>query len=700
MINFPVITNLSIDNYELYPGKDGNGLSHSFMPGVTVIAGVNGLGKTTLLNVLFRLLVGPSDWRANNTANGIGNIRHMLTGWKNKKYFAERVMDEAHNSRVSATIKFGKDKIEIVRKLKDLSIVEFSHNDVPQSTDHNHYQNIVCGISNVGSFFDFYFVLKYLVFFLEDRTSSIWDKKAMDGILRILFYPRGEAKKFAELRDNIQIVDSDRRNFQAHASKLSKELLEALKKEGQGDSFGKELGSLSIQINAHLERKKELEGSIAQADVHRNEARQKHARAKLDLEEKQRNHQELQENYFSNLFPSIENIANYVLVNLDSGSGCLVCGSREIGLVEHIHRKIEDGKCPVCDTSSEHHENVIPTQKIEAVRLDKVALEIEHKRETLKGLNEEISRISSDYDALLKEQLDVNQQLRSAQEKEALMQSKMPTSSDKIERLKRQVKDNTETLNERLSNQRQLETESKAMLKIGFEKVKGIANEIETNFNNYIQSFLAEKCELRFQPMMDKVANDAERIEFPRFTIRMTSNTSPKSPQPRSDRNSVSESQAEFIDLAFRMALIKTVSTHSAAMMILETPEASLDSIFIGKAGMLLNGFADDGKGSGNRLIVSTNLNKEDMIPALFGVPPEDEVKRWHESSPSSPFPMARSVIPRDERERRVINLIIEARESASIQQYRADYEYRYKEEVFPSWEALLSSFNEGHENE
>jgi len=536
MVNFPVITDFSIKEYGLYPGKDGQGLNHAFKPGVTVIAGVNGLGKTTLLNALFRVLVGPTDWRSNNTEKSIGNIKHKLTSWKNRKYFAERVLDEAGSSSISATIKFNDDVVEITRRLKDLSIVEFSLNGIPQSNNHDHYQNIVCELSRVGSFFDFYFLLKYLVFFLEDRNSSIWDKKAMDGILRILFYPRVESTEFAELRDNIQEVDSERRNVRAYARRLNVKLAQTLKKTGLGTSIGIELGSVETEITALQERKEELEVSISEAELHREVARQKYARAKLSLEAKQREHQKLQQNYFSNLFPTIENIANYVLVGLDSGGGCLICGSREIGLAERIHNRIQKGECPLCETPSEYHENVIPTQKVEDTRLDKVALEVEHEREELKKLNLEISDLSSHYGALLKEQLETNQKLHSAREKEYSLKSQMPASSEEVNRLKRQVEDNEQYLRDRLSEQRLLEDKLKIMLEKGSTEIKAISNEIETNFGNYIQSFLAEKCELRFQSMEDSVANEAEKISFPRFSVRMTSNTSRQNPQPRSDK--------------------------------------------------------------------------------------------------------------------------------------------------------------------
>ncbi|MBU9147449.1 AAA family ATPase, partial [Burkholderia multivorans] len=62
MINLPVLERVRVSNYALYVGTpDSPGLDHTFRPGVNVIVGINGLGKTTLLNILLRSLTGASD---------------------------------------------------------------------------------------------------------------------------------------------------------------------------------------------------------------------------------------------------------------------------------------------------------------------------------------------------------------------------------------------------------------------------------------------------------------------------------------------------------------------------------------------------------------------------------------------------------------------------------------------------------------
>ena len=86
----------------------------------------------------------------------------------------------------------------------------------------------------------------------------------------------------------------------------------------------------------------------------------------------------------------------------------------------------------------------------------------------------------------------------------------------------------------------------------------------------------------------------------------------------RNDPTDVSESQRELIDLAFRLALVKVSASGSACTFMMETPEASLDGLAMGRVGRTLAAFAsaDD-----NRLVVTSNLTNAGIITALFGGP-------------------------------------------------------------------------------
>jgi hypothetical protein len=62
MMQLPVFTYLGVENYGLFPGKPaGKGIEWNFENGLRLVAGINGLGKTTLLTMLLRVFTGRYD---------------------------------------------------------------------------------------------------------------------------------------------------------------------------------------------------------------------------------------------------------------------------------------------------------------------------------------------------------------------------------------------------------------------------------------------------------------------------------------------------------------------------------------------------------------------------------------------------------------------------------------------------------------
>lgn len=172
----------------------------------------------------------------------------------------------------------------------------------------------------------------------------------------------------------------------------------------------------------------------------------------------------------------------------------------------------------------------------------------------------------------------------------------------------------------------------------------------------------------------------------------MSSGVFTGSPSAREDADSVSESQREFIDLAFRMALIEAAADpDSDAMLVLETPEASLDSLFVQEAGELFRGFASKGGTDGNVFIASTNLNNEGMIPVLFGavLPPPRELTADRdanvlaEGTPPITALEAAPRLPPAKRLRHLINLLDLSAPNAALRQHRAYYEAKLRDAMF-----------------
>jgi hypothetical protein len=183
------------------------------------------------------------------------------------------------------------------------------------------------------------------------------------------------------------------------------------------------------------------------------------------------------------------------------------------------------------------------------------------------------------------------------------------------------VKVNQENLSKLLKDRTERIARYQRMMQKASERIDSAHTEIKKHFQVYVQHFLEEICELNFRYRKRAIGQSGQTVDFPGFDILMTSGVFPGQPRPRETRDDISESQKEFIDLAFRMALIRTAAPPEVgAMLVLETPESSLDSLFIYRAGDLLRKFAEEGGEVGNVLIASSNLNEANMIPALLGI--------------------------------------------------------------------------------
>src|SRR5271156_6650542 len=178
MIVLPVFNRLCVNNYELFPGTpEGNGIDFAIPKGVTLIAGINGLGKTTLLNTFFRLLTGPVDLSATGLPFQIGSPlpkEPVALRKDSLRYFAQRVFDTAATATASLDLSFGKSKVHITRRLRNLSLSELVIDGTPLDGEEleTEYQGTLCRLMNLSSFVDVLMLLHFVVFFPERRPGS------------------------------------------------------------------------------------------------------------------------------------------------------------------------------------------------------------------------------------------------------------------------------------------------------------------------------------------------------------------------------------------------------------------------------------------------------------------------------------------------------------------------------------------------
>ena len=104
MVSSPIFLRLRVSGYgKPFPGlKEQPGLDIAFKPGMTLVLGTKwGLGKTTLIHILYRLLTGPFDIPGLAGRGDLGNVRLNPTQLPHtqRRLFAQRVTDGARNAR-------------------------------------------------------------------------------------------------------------------------------------------------------------------------------------------------------------------------------------------------------------------------------------------------------------------------------------------------------------------------------------------------------------------------------------------------------------------------------------------------------------------------------------------------------------------------------------------------------------------------
>jgi len=289
-LRFPILRRVEVDNYPMYPGG-GKGLSKDFQPGANVIVGINGVGKTTLLILLLRMILGIYDPKKAD-ANEPGAKLHELTYPSKFDFFAARIAGDARPSTGVVELSFGKDKLRIARNLgPKLEIKELRLNGAlikvagEGSSLEDRYLELVADLSGIPSHYDFDFVVRNLLFFLEDKVPLIWNPKGQFEILRILFLDDELAAETARLHDQVMQLDSQYRNHFWALSRMRESHAQATAKAANAPEQGLSLEAARVALNASKERCERLENEFILLAAEVDRARALHFEAEQKANE-------------------------------------------------------------------------------------------------------------------------------------------------------------------------------------------------------------------------------------------------------------------------------------------------------------------------------------------------------------------------------------------------------------------------------
>ena len=616
MALFPLLKHVRIEQYGLYPGlaRDGK-FEISFRPGLTLILGANGLGKTTLMLLLYRMLAGIQDLGLPEGDVGNASLGAYDLNAAQRRQFANRVNDGAENTICSLTFDLGTATFTVRRKLANLALDGWQLGGIEQPLDEQTLRNAIIDAAGLGTFGDWLLVLRTLVFFFEDRRALVWDSGAQRQLLRCLLLTPTQAADWTTQERSILSLDSRLRNLQA-AFRKEERIQRKQASQIEDEPGVRDALEVAEQRRQRLTDERDvLTERIRVAERSRQEARLSAFRAQDEYDRALRELERARLLAIESRMPTADQSVRFIFARLMSDEHCLVCSSTEVADARaRLAEAIAHRQCVVCNSAIAPTADVV---ELNEERLQELYRRVEHCATQLAVALTQRDEAHAAYQRDSEQLAQRATELEDAhQQVENLINQLPPDQSRRVELSKR-----FDALNGMVTELRaQLEIERAAFnasLDTFRSTIHRSAASIKEHFETVSRAFLYEESHLSWTPdrrLVGQTGGDSY-AEYPAFSVELGGSDF-VGVQRRANPAYVSESQREFIDLAFRMALIAVTSPDHGGTICIDAPESSLDAIFVDRAVAVLARFADGT--SPNRLVVTSNLGAGPLVSELL----------------------------------------------------------------------------------
>ena len=650
MKSFPVFSLFEVHNFGLFPGPKGGpeGIRIDFFPGVTLVVGANGLGKTTLITMVFRMITGPFDIPQIGAGDELGfrRLNAAAIDLYRRRMFAARVSDGAKSALAILDFRFGSTTVTVKRRLSDLALQSARVGD-KDCKDEASYQASLSEAAGLGSFGDLILMLRYLVFYFEDRRNLVWDPSAQRQLLRMLFLPPDVAQSWIRTERSILQNDSRMRNFQAVVGKEERHISRALAKKSDAGPLRAELQTLEKLQEPARDRLEKIEGMLDELDRRRQNARLEQLRAKHERETRLRALEHARYVAIDARFPDKTDASRYILAHLLSEKNCLVCGSYAPESARDYDRRLISKRCVVCNSELTTSEQIIEVPQVadERVKVAEGLFETANRQLAASTADRETAEQEFDRHTTEMTKLRSSIATRAARLDEII--KLLPPSESALRKQRVElssIRGRLETMKEELSAER---SAFGSFVERCTKQLLSSSEDVVSAFSGFARSFMSEEISLTWTSRRAAVGQGGEAIPFPVFELNMSGSDFLGTVR-RAGPDDVSESQREFIDLSFRMALMRAAGRGPAGLVI-DTPESSLDAVFARRAGITINTFGEE---RGSTVLVTSNLVEGSLLPTLVS-----------------------GIAATPEKRRRLIDLFDVARPTAAVEAERASYE-------------------------
>jgi hypothetical protein len=613
LINFPVFESIAVEGYALYMrDKDSSGFSKTMGPGIWVVLGVNGLGKSTLLLLMKSLLLGKvrladAGFKGANQNSLLSSDAHL---------FSARVSDGAATAIATAVISFGKTRITVARRMKDLKLVSFSVGDttLPIDDQEDHFQNALCKAVGISSFENVVRLFEKCVFSLETKAELIWDIDAQYELFRATLVDADTSTLLREIEGRIISADSLARNLSAVVHGLITRREKEVYSQKAAPDIKARIASTTAQLDEKSKGVLNLQRSIEQLETERDDIQAAYFRSERLVKELEGTYEKIKYDGLRHSLSSLSHNEQYTMLKLISERVCPACGNETNDFAEELLERQRSGKCFICGNIHSDQSKVVRITTTLAEKAEKAYADFADEKENLakldQNLKEKTQLVVSEHErvAELGDLIHALQKQHGALTKQLplLEQAKVESQSSQITLLRAEI--------EVLVKQRSIAEEELDQTLQGLRNaVQSKRKSLEVRFAKHAHTFFGDDVKLVYLSRTRKVGQAGRPIDFPAFEVDMKG-VATSGDFARRKGDQVSLSQNHYLDLAFKMAVMDTLGSKGGTLIV-DGPETSVDAVFAALAGNMLASYADPENNRTNQVIVASNIIDGDFLP-------------------------------------------------------------------------------------
>jgi DNA repair exonuclease SbcCD ATPase subunit len=351
-----------IRNFSLYKKNEKNCvINEPINDGVFCLAGANGLGKTTFLNIinygLTGILLAPG--KEINTPDSIIKSNKEYT----RRYFEGRIKaKDKEKAEIELLLTVNGKFIRIIRAFEnreDLRLFEFYEEknskkytllktkDLSPIDLLRAYEDTIVNEVGIGKFSYFMFFQLYVLTFDENRKMLFWDDHTSTGALSIAFNEDFEdTEKLLELKKQMEEYESYGRNARWQATQIKKEIEKLLNTSKQQEKSGYKM--LKDEYDKMIKEIEDLDNIYNEINTEYDTLLKRQNIINAEILQLKIIYKKL----FSLHHEPRSNLINSAYFQLSKKENkCFLCDSSGIQVIENIERKLfSQDICPICDT--------------------------------------------------------------------------------------------------------------------------------------------------------------------------------------------------------------------------------------------------------------------------------------------------------------------------------------------------------------